>query len=145
MIEFSLCRSIDQAGVPLTINIVRLDNERGCSHEVVDERGTSTVWDGSFRGPHRMRTDDLPFLATSAILLSTPTRRRRKAGQRDATRLARRTDLLCSEKTDVPRLLLLSCWTPEAALPCEVHFSNFPPCQHTSDVIGLADGQSNDC
>lgn len=43
-----LCRSIEQAGVRLTINIVRLATERGWSLEVVNEHGTSTVWDNLF-------------------------------------------------------------------------------------------------
>lgn len=48
LIESSLCRSIEQAGVRLTINIVRLATERGWSLEVVNEHGTSTVWDNLF-------------------------------------------------------------------------------------------------
>ena len=48
LIESSLCRSIEQAGVRLTINIVRIATERGWSLEVVNEHGTSTVWDNLF-------------------------------------------------------------------------------------------------
>lgn len=48
LIESPLSRSIEQAGVRLTINIVRLATERGWSLEVLNEHGTSTVWDDLF-------------------------------------------------------------------------------------------------
>lgn len=48
LIESSLSRSMELAGVRLTINIVRLATERGWSLEVVNEHGTSTVWDDLF-------------------------------------------------------------------------------------------------
>ncbi|EQB10736.1 MULTISPECIES: hypothetical protein [Sphingobium] len=48
LIESSFSRSMEQAGVRLTINIVRLATERGWSLEVVNEHGTSTVWDDLF-------------------------------------------------------------------------------------------------
>lgn len=49
LIESPLCRSMEQAGVRLTINIARLATERGWSLEVVNEHGTSTVWDPTDR------------------------------------------------------------------------------------------------
>lgn len=48
LIESALSRSMECGGVRLTINIVRLATERGWSLEVVNERGTSTVWEGLF-------------------------------------------------------------------------------------------------
>ncbi|MFC3443834.1 hypothetical protein ACFOKF_22045 [Sphingobium rhizovicinum] len=48
LIESPLSRSVKQDGVRLIINIVRLATERGWSLEVVNEHGTSTVWDASF-------------------------------------------------------------------------------------------------
>lgn len=48
LIESPLSRAMEQAGVRLTINIVRLATERGWSLEVVNEHGTSTVWDDVF-------------------------------------------------------------------------------------------------
>ncbi|PHP18256.1 hypothetical protein CG471_18540 [Sphingobium sp. IP1] len=48
LIESPLSRTLEQAGVRLTINIVRLATERGWSLEVVNEHGTSTVWDTPF-------------------------------------------------------------------------------------------------
>lgn len=39
---------MEQAGVRLTINIVQLATERGWFLEVVNEHGTSTVWDDLF-------------------------------------------------------------------------------------------------
>ncbi|MDG2513448.1 hypothetical protein P7B04_12145 [Sphingobium yanoikuyae] len=52
LIESSLSRFMEQAGVRLTINIVRLSTERGWSLEVVNEHGTSTVWDDLFATDH---------------------------------------------------------------------------------------------
>lgn len=48
LIESPLGRSIVQDGVRLTINIVRIATEPGWSLEVVNERGTSTVWNDLF-------------------------------------------------------------------------------------------------
>ncbi|WBQ19064.1 hypothetical protein [Sphingobium yanoikuyae] len=48
LIESPLCRSIEQGGVSLTINIVRLVTERGWSLEVVNEHNTSTCWEDVF-------------------------------------------------------------------------------------------------
>ncbi|MCC4252493.1 hypothetical protein LL251_08685 [Sphingobium naphthae] len=48
LIESSLCRSVEQAGVRLRVNIVRLVTERSWSLEVVNEYGASTVWDELF-------------------------------------------------------------------------------------------------
>lgn len=48
LIESPLGRTIEQDGIRLTINIVRIATEPGWSLEVVNERGTSIVWDDPF-------------------------------------------------------------------------------------------------
>lgn len=48
LIESPLGRTIEQDGICLTINIVRIATEPGWSLEVVNERGTSIVWDDPF-------------------------------------------------------------------------------------------------
>ncbi len=71
LIESSLCRSIEQAGVRLTINIVRIATERGWSLEVVNEHGTSTVWDNLFptdRDAHTAFRDVLAQEGVEAFL-----------------------------------------------------------------------------
>lgn len=48
LIESLLGRSIEQDGVRLTINIVRIATEPGWSLEVVNQCGTSIVWNDLF-------------------------------------------------------------------------------------------------
>lgn len=48
LMESPLSRSLEQEGVRLTVNIVRLVTERDWSLEVVNEDGASTVWDDVF-------------------------------------------------------------------------------------------------
>lgn len=48
LIESPLNWSIERNGRRLTVNIVRLATERGWSLEVVNDHGTSTVWDDQF-------------------------------------------------------------------------------------------------
>lgn len=48
LIESSLGRTIEHDGIRLTVNIVRLATEPGWSLEVVNEHGTSIVWDEPF-------------------------------------------------------------------------------------------------
>lgn len=48
LIESPLGRTIEQNGIRLTINIVRIATHPGWSLEVVNENGTSIVWDDPF-------------------------------------------------------------------------------------------------
>ncbi|MCP5396139.1 MAG: hypothetical protein H6918_05305 [Sphingomonadaceae bacterium] len=48
LIESPLSRTIEQNGIRLIINIVRIATAPGWSLEVVNENGTSTVWDDPF-------------------------------------------------------------------------------------------------
>jgi uncharacterized protein len=48
LIESPLSRSMEWDGVRLDVQIYRLATERGWALEVVNERGTSTVWDETF-------------------------------------------------------------------------------------------------
>lgn len=48
LIESPLNWLIERNGRRLTVNIVRLATERGWSLEVVNDHGTSTVWDDQF-------------------------------------------------------------------------------------------------
>ncbi len=63
LIESPLSRTIEQGGIQLTINIVRLATERGWSLEVVNEHNTSTCWDDLFATD---RDADAAFLAALA-------------------------------------------------------------------------------
>ncbi len=46
-----------EQGITVIVNIIRLEDERGWSLEVENERGTSTVWDETFP------TDDAAYAA----------------------------------------------------------------------------------
>jgi hypothetical protein len=48
LIESPLNWSIERGGRRLTVNMVRLASERGWSLEVVNDQGTSIVWDEQF-------------------------------------------------------------------------------------------------
>ena len=48
LIVSPLGRTIEQNGIRLTINIVRIATHPGWSLEVVNENGTSIVWDDPF-------------------------------------------------------------------------------------------------
>jgi hypothetical protein len=67
LIESPLSRSMEQAGVMLTINIVRLATQRGWSLEVVNEYGTSTVWDDLFATDQQADTAFRDVLAKEGI------------------------------------------------------------------------------
>ena len=63
LIDSPLSRSMEWDGVRLEIQIYRLANERGWYLEVVNERGTSIVWDDPFASD---RDADAAFRATLA-------------------------------------------------------------------------------
>ena len=48
LIDSTLSRSMEWDGVRLDIQIYRIATERGWTLEVVNERGTSIVWDDPF-------------------------------------------------------------------------------------------------
>jgi RPA family protein len=51
----SLSQSVSVSGVKIQVNIIRLENETAWTLEVVNARGTSTVWNDQFP------TDDAAF------------------------------------------------------------------------------------
>lgn len=57
IVTSSLSGIVDEQGVRVTVNIIKLENEPGWSLEVENEHGTSTVWNDMFA------TDDAAYAA----------------------------------------------------------------------------------
>lgn len=71
LIESPLSRAMEWDGVRLEIHIYRLATERGWTLEVVNEFGTSIVWDERFatdRGAHAAFRDTLASEGIEAFL-----------------------------------------------------------------------------
>ncbi len=62
IIRSGLSGPVSADGISATVEIYRLENQPGWALEVVDEQGTSTVWDDQFP------TDDLAMEAFRSVL-----------------------------------------------------------------------------
>ena len=52
LVRSGLSRMVTKDGVTVEVSIVRLENEKGWSLEVVNSSGTSAVWDDLFSSDH---------------------------------------------------------------------------------------------